>query len=83
MDYLTIKLFHLIGEMLIFMGLGGMVFAAYAGFGSARRQLRRAAALCHGIGLLPTISLLNRVGACAIDVSANVRQRFNCSSRSL
>jgi hypothetical protein len=52
MDYLTIKLFHLTGIMLVFMGLGGMLFAAYAGFGDAKKQLRRAAALCHGIGLL-------------------------------
>jgi hypothetical protein len=52
MDYLTIKLFHLIGVMLIFLGLGGMVFAAYAGFGPEKRLLRRGAALCHGIGLL-------------------------------
>ena len=52
MDYLSIKLFHLVGMMLLFLGLGGMVFAAYAGFGPARKQIRRAAALCHGIGLL-------------------------------
>ena len=52
MDYLTIKLFHLIGVMLIFMGLGGMVFAAYAGFGPEKKKVRRAAAMIHGIGLL-------------------------------
>jgi len=52
MDYPAIKLFHLVGMMMVFMGLGGMVFAAYAGFGPAKKTLRRAAALCHGIGLL-------------------------------
>jgi hypothetical protein len=52
MDYLVIKLFHLIGVMLIFMGLSGMVFASHAGFGAFRKELRRAAAIIHGIGLL-------------------------------
>jgi hypothetical protein len=52
MDYSTIKLFHLIGIMLLFTGLGGMVFAACAGFGPDKKRLRRAAALLHGIGLL-------------------------------
>ena len=52
MDYLSIKLVHLVGIMLVFLGLGGMVFAAYAGFGPARKTIRRGAALCHGIGLL-------------------------------
>ncbi len=33
------------------MGLGGMVFAAYAGFGPDKKMLRRTAALLHGIGL--------------------------------
>lgn len=56
MDYLTIKLFHVVGIMLVFMGLGGMVFAAYAGFSDAKKQLRRAGALCHGIGLLLVIA---------------------------
>ncbi len=52
MDYPTLKLFHLVGVMLLFMGLGGMAFGAYAGFGPVKKQIRRAAALCHGIGLL-------------------------------
>jgi hypothetical protein len=52
MDYPAIKLFHLVGIMLIFLGLGGMVFAAYSGFGPVKNQIRRAAAFCHGIGLL-------------------------------
>ena len=52
MDYFTIKLFHLVGMMMVFLGLGGMVFAAYAGFGPEKKKLRRAAALLHGIGLL-------------------------------
>ena len=52
MDYLTIKLFHLVGLMLVFMGLGAMVFAARAGFGPDRKTLRRVAAFIHGIGLL-------------------------------
>jgi hypothetical protein len=66
MDYLTIKLFHLVGIMLVFMGLGGMVFAAYAGFGPSKKQFRRGAALCHGIGLLLIIvsgfAMLSRLG---------------------
>jgi uncharacterized membrane protein len=52
MDYPAIKLFHLVGIMFIFLGLGGMVFAAQAGFGPAEKKLRRAAAMLHGIGLL-------------------------------
>jgi hypothetical protein len=60
MDYPLIKLCHLVGIMLMFMGLGGMVFAAYAGFGTEKKRLRRAAALCHGIGLL--IILLSGLG---------------------
>lgn len=52
MDYLAIKIFHYIGIMLLFMGLGGMVFASYAGFGPEKKKLRRAAAILHGIGLL-------------------------------
>ena len=52
MDYSLIKLGHLVGIFLLFLGLGGMVFAANAGFGPAKRQLRFAANLCHGGGLL-------------------------------
>jgi hypothetical protein len=52
MEYPTLKLVHLVGMMLLFLGLGGMVFAAYAGFGTDRKKLRVAAALCHGVGLL-------------------------------
>jgi len=52
MDYLTLKLFHLVGLMLLFLGLGGMVFSAYAGFGLEKKLLRRGAAFCHGLGLL-------------------------------
>jgi len=52
MDYFTIKLFHIVGIMLLFMGLGGMVFGAYAGFGPNKKKIRRAAALLHGFGLL-------------------------------
>ena len=52
MDYFTIKLFHLVGIMLLFMGLGGMVFAAYAGYGPEKKKLRRAAAILHALGLL-------------------------------
>jgi len=52
MDYSAIKLVHYVGIMMVFLGLGGMVFAAYAGFGPVKKQIRRAAALCHGIGLL-------------------------------
>jgi hypothetical protein len=56
MDYPTIKLFHLLGIMLVFLGLGGMLFAAYAGFGPEKKKLRRAAAILHGLGLLLIIA---------------------------
>jgi hypothetical protein len=52
MDYSLIKLGHLVGMMLLFLSLGGMVFAAYAGFGPEQRKIRRAAAMIHGIALL-------------------------------
>lgn len=52
MDYFLIKLCHLTGIMLLFMGLGGMIFAAAVGLGPEHRKLRRAAAIIHGIGLL-------------------------------
>jgi hypothetical protein len=51
MDYSAIKLIHVTGIMLVFMGLGGMVFASAAGFGPPNLRLRRAAALLHGVGL--------------------------------
>jgi hypothetical protein len=52
MDYQLIKLGHLTGIMLVFLSLGGMVFAARVGFGPEQRSLRRAAAILHGVGLL-------------------------------
>ncbi len=52
MDYFLIKLCHLVGIMLLFMGLGGMIFAASVGLGPEHRKLRRAAAIIHGLGLL-------------------------------
>ena len=52
MDYFLIKLCHLVGIMLVFLGLGGMVFAAAVGLGPEHRKLRRAAAIIHGLGLL-------------------------------
>jgi hypothetical protein len=52
MDYPLIKLCHLVGIMLVFLSLGGMVFAARVGLGPEHRNLRRAAAITHGIGLL-------------------------------
>jgi len=52
MDYLAIKIFHYAGIMLLFMGLGGMVFASYVGFGTEKKKLRRAAAILHGVGLM-------------------------------
>jgi len=80
MDYLSIKLFHIIGIMLIFLGLGGMVFAAYAGFGPAKKQLRRAAALCHGIGLLfilvSGIAMLSSLGLLHGDPPGWVKAKF-------
>jgi hypothetical protein len=66
MDYSFIKLCHYVGIMLIFLGLGGMVFAARVGLGPEQRSLRRAAAIIHGIGLLlilvSGIAMLSRLG---------------------
>jgi hypothetical protein len=66
MDYFAIKLFHYVGIMLLFLGLGGMVFASYAGFGPEKKKLRRAAALLHGFGLLFIIvsgfTMLSKLG---------------------
>ena len=52
MDYPLIKVCHLAGIMLVFLSLGGMVFAAQVGLGPAHRNLRRTAAIVHGLGLL-------------------------------
>ncbi len=52
MDYQLIKICHVTGIMLIFMGLGGMLFAALVGLGPEHRGLRRTAAIIHGLGLL-------------------------------
>jgi hypothetical protein len=80
MDYLSIKLFHLVGIMLVFLGLGGMVFASYAGFGPGKKQLRRAAALCHGIGLLLILAsglvMLSRLGLLHGDPPGWVKAKF-------
>ena len=80
MDYPSIKLFHLVGIMLLFLGLGGMVFAAYAGFGPAKKQVRRAAALCHGIGLLfilvSGIAMLSSLGLLHGDPPGWVKAKF-------
>ena len=66
MDLFAIRLFHYVGIMLVFMGLSGMVFAAYAGFGPEKKKLRRAAALMHGIGLVLIIvsgfTMLSKLG---------------------
>ena len=80
MDYLTIKLGHLIGIMLVFLGLGGMVFASYAGFGPEKKKLRRAAALLHGIGLLfllaSGIAMLSQLGYLHGDPPAWAKVKF-------
>jgi hypothetical protein len=80
MDYPIIKLFHLVGIMLIFLGLGGMVFAAYAGFGPEKKLIRRAAALCHGIGLLfilaSGIAMLSSLGLLHGDPPGWVKAKF-------
>ncbi len=66
MDYFAIKLFHYVGIMMVFMGLSGMAFAAYAGFGPEKKKLRRAAAMLHGVGLLLIIvsgfTMLSKLG---------------------
>lgn len=80
MDYLSIKLVHLVGIMLLFLGLGGMVFASYAGFGPAKKQIRRAAALLHGIGLLfilvSGIAMLHSLGLLQGDPPGWVKAKF-------
>jgi hypothetical protein len=66
MDYQLVKLCHLVGIMLVFLSLGGMVFAARVGLGPEQRNLRRAAAIIHGIGLLlilaSGIAMLSQLG---------------------
>ena len=53
MAYPLIKLFHLVGIMLVFLGLGGMVFAARIGLGpGAKGTCGAPLAIIHGIGLL-------------------------------
>jgi hypothetical protein len=80
MGYLSIKLFHLLGIMLLFLGLGGMVFASYAGFGSEKKLLRRAAALLHGFGLLfilaSGIAMLSSLGLLHGDPPGWVKAKF-------
>jgi hypothetical protein len=80
MDYQLIKLCHLVGIMLVFMGLGGMVFGAYAGFGTVKKQIRRAAALCHGIGLFIIIvsgfAMLSSLGLLHGDPPNWVKAKF-------
>ncbi|HUB68601.1 MAG TPA: hypothetical protein VL981_14040 [Candidatus Methylacidiphilales bacterium] len=80
MDYLAIKLFHLAGIMLVFLGLGGMVFAASAGFGPEKKLLRRMAAMCHGIGLLLILAsgaeMLAKLGMLHGDPPGWVKAKF-------
>lgn len=80
MDFPLIKLCHLVGIFLLFLGLGGMAFAAKAGFGPARRQLRWTAHLCHGGGLLfilvSGIGMLANRGLLHGDVPGWVKAKF-------
>ena len=80
MDYSFIKIFHLGGIRMMFMGLGGMVFASYAGFGSDKKLLRRAAALIHGIGLfvilVSGVTMLNDLGLLRGDPPGWVKVKF-------
>ncbi len=80
MDYFMIKLFHLVGIMLLFLGLGGMVFAAYAGFGPDKKKLRRAAAIIHGVGLLfilgSGIAMLGSLGLLHGDPPGWIKAKF-------
>jgi hypothetical protein len=80
MDYLAIKLFHYVGIMLVFSGLSGMVFAAYTGFGTEKKKLRRAAALLHGVGLLLIIvtgfSMLSKLGLMHGDPPGWIKAKF-------
>ncbi len=41
MAYVAIRLFHLVGLMMIFMGLTGMVIASHADFGAFHQELHR------------------------------------------
>ena len=80
MDYSLIKLCHLVGIFLLFLGLGGMAFAANAGFGAAKKQLRLTAHLCHGGGLLfilaSGIAMLASRGLLHGDVPGWVKAKF-------
>jgi hypothetical protein len=66
MDYQLIKICHVAGIMLLFLSLGGMVFAASVGLGPEHRHLRRGAAILHGLGLLlivaSGIAMLSHLG---------------------
>ncbi len=66
--------------MLVFTGLGGMVFAAYAGFGPEKKLLRRGAALLHGIGLLfilgSGLAMLSQLGFLHGDPPAWAKAKF-------
>jgi hypothetical protein len=80
MEYPSILLFHFVGIMLIFLGLGGMVFASYAGFGPQKKLVRRTAALLHGIGLLIVLSsgiaMLSNLGLLHGDPPGWVKVKF-------
>jgi len=80
MDYPLIKLCHLVGIMLLFSGLVGMVFAARVGLGPEHRKLRRAAMFIHGIGLLlilaSGIAMLSSLGFLHGDPPIWVKVKF-------
>lgn len=51
-SYETYKLFHLLGILLIFFGLGGAAVHAAGGGQRSDNPLRKALASAHGVGLL-------------------------------
>lgn len=75
-----IKVCHLAGIFLLFVGLSGMAFAANAGFGAAKKQLRLTAHLCHGVGLLLIAAsgfvMLFHLGLLHGDVPGWVKAKF-------
>jgi len=52
MDFLFFKLAHLIGVMLLFIGLGGAAFVSYAGVDWTKTRIKLVTRMFHSVGLL-------------------------------
>jgi len=80
MDYLLTKLFHLVGIMLLFLGLGVMLIVSTLEPGDARKRIIRLSALLHGFGLvfilISGIAMLNSLGFLHGDPPGWVKAKF-------